>query len=40
MSPAGKLGEVTSTGSEAARRSIIDWLFPEGMPSLKQKEDA
>jgi HK97 family phage portal protein len=40
MVPAGKLGEVTSTGSEAARRSIMDWLFPEGMPALKQKEDA
>ncbi len=40
MIPAGKLGEITSTGSEAARRSMMDWLFPEGLPSLKQKEDA
>ncbi|MES2175099.1 MAG: phage portal protein [Pseudomonadota bacterium] len=40
MIPAGKLGEMTSTGGEVARRSIIDWLFPEGMPALKQKEDA
>ncbi|RSU21212.1 phage portal protein [Sphingomonas koreensis] len=40
MIPVSKLGELTSTSGEAARRSIIDWLFPEGMPSLKQKEDA
>ena len=40
MIPATKLGELTSASGEAARRSIIDWLFPEGMPSLKQKEDA
>lgn len=40
MIPVSKLGEVTSTSGEAARRSIIDWLFPDGMPSLKQKEDA
>lgn len=40
MIPASKLGEITSTGAEGARRSIIDWLFPEGLPSLKQKEDA
>ena len=26
MIPAGRLGELTSTGSEAAKRSIIDWL--------------
>ena len=39
MIPADKLGTITSTG-EAAKRSIIDWLFPEGVPSLKQKEDA
>ena len=39
MIPADKLGTITSTG-EAAKRSIIDWLFPEGLPSLKQKEDA
>lgn len=39
MIPADKLGTMTSTG-EAAKRSIIDWLFPEGLPSLKQKEDA
>ncbi|WP_231372512.1 phage portal protein [Sphingomonas melonis] len=40
MIPAKQLGELTSAGGEAARRSIMDWLFPEGMPSLKQKEDA
>lgn len=40
MIPVAKLGEITSTGGEAARRSIIDWLFPGGMPWLKQKEDA
>lgn len=40
MIPAGQLGEITSTGGEAARRSIVDWLFPEGLPSMKQKEDA
>ncbi|UIJ43716.1 phage portal protein [Sphingomonas cannabina] len=43
MIPVSKLGEITSTGSEAARRSIIDWLFPEGMPAksaLYEKEDA
>lgn len=40
MIPATKLGELTSASGEAARRSIIDWLFPDGMPSLKQKEDA
>lgn len=40
MIPVSKLGELTSTSGEAARRSIMDWLFPEGMPSLKQKEDA
>lgn len=40
MIPATKLGDLTSASGEAARRSIIDWLFPEGMPSLKQKEDA
>lgn len=40
MIPAGKLGEITSTGSEAARRSMMDWLFPEGLPALKQKETA
>ncbi len=40
MIPAKQLGELTSASGEAARRSIMDWLFPEGMPSLKQKEDA
>ena len=40
MIPAKQLGELTSASGEAARRSILDWLFPEGMPSLKQKEDA
>lgn len=40
MIPVSKLGDVASGSGEAARRSIIDWLFPEGMPSLKQKEDA
>ncbi|MFV0623787.1 phage portal protein [Sphingomonas sp. ac-8] len=43
MIPASKLGEVTSGSGEAARRSIMDWLFPEGAPGLapaKQKEDA
>jgi hypothetical protein len=40
MIPATKLGELTSASGESARRSIIDWLFPDGMPSLKQKEDA
>lgn len=40
MIPVSKLGEFTSASGEKARRSIIDWLFPEGIPSLKQKEDA
>lgn len=40
MIPAERLGELTSTAGESARRSMIDWLFPEGLPSLKQKEDA
>lgn len=40
MIPVSKLGEVAGSNGESARRSIIDWLFPEGMPSLKQKEDA
>lgn len=40
MIPVSKLGELTSTSGEAARRSMMDWLFPEGLPSLKQKEDA
>ncbi|WP_103728920.1 phage portal protein [Novosphingobium sp. HII-3] len=40
MIPAGKLGEITSTGGEQAKQSMMDWLFPEGLPSLKQKEDA
>lgn len=43
MVPASKLGELTSTGGEAARRSIMDWLFPEGMPAksaMYEKEDA
>lgn len=39
MIPADKLGTMTST-ADGAKRSIIDWLFPEGLSSLKQKEDA
>jgi len=43
MIPVSKLGELTSTSGESARRSIMDWLFPEGMPAksvLYEKEDA
>lgn len=40
MIPVSKLGEETSSSGESARRSIMDWLFPEGLPSLKQKDDA
>lgn len=43
MIPAAKLGETAAANGEAARRSIMDWLFPEGMPAAapaKQKEDA